>query len=296
MNDNQPPICNYEGSDYQSSFWDQGQRSYEDQVEAIALQRLLPPSGKLLLELGAGAGRNTPRYKGFEQIVLLDYARSQLQQAQARLGRDRRYTYVVADIYHLPFVPGLFDVTTMIRVIHHIADVPRAMKQINQVMCNDAVFILEYANKKNLKAILRYLLRRQEWNPFDPQPVEFTALNFDFHPESMRQWLTENGFIVERQLTVSHFRLDILKRLLPLSWLVRMDALAQLTGNLWQLSPSVFVGTRVKNQLPEAEAGTLFCCPTCLHFPLEENTSACKCTYCGRKWPIEDGIYNFRSD
>ena len=32
----QPPVCDYEGSDYQSSFWDKGTRDYEDQVEAVA--------------------------------------------------------------------------------------------------------------------------------------------------------------------------------------------------------------------------------------------------------------------
>jgi ubiquinone/menaquinone biosynthesis C-methylase UbiE len=296
MNDPQPPICNYEGSDYQTSFWDQAERSYEDQAEAVALKRLLPAGGALLLELGAGAGRNTPRYKGFEQVILLDYAKSQLQQAQARLGNDRRYTYVVADIYHLPFVPGLFDAVTLIRTIHHIADVPRAFKQVNQVMHNDAIFILEYANKRNLKAILRYIFRRQDWNPFDPQPVEFAALNFDFHPRTMRLWLEENGFVIERQLTVSHFRLGFLKRVVPLSWLVRMDALAQLTGNWWQFSPSVFIRSKIHNQLPGAAPGTLFCCPTCLHFPLAETDSACHCSYCGRVWPVEDGIYIFRAD
>ena len=39
---NTPPVCNYEGSDYQTSFWDQGGREYEDRTEAIALRRLLP--------------------------------------------------------------------------------------------------------------------------------------------------------------------------------------------------------------------------------------------------------------
>ena len=66
-----PPVCDYEGSDYQTSFWDKGGREYEDRTEAIALKRLLPKSGRLLLELGAGAGRNTPRYLGFDRIVLL---------------------------------------------------------------------------------------------------------------------------------------------------------------------------------------------------------------------------------
>ncbi len=74
---NTPPVCDYEGSDYQKSFWDQGGREYEDRTEAIALKRLLPKSGQLLLELGAGAGRNTPRYAGYERVVLLDYSTTQ---------------------------------------------------------------------------------------------------------------------------------------------------------------------------------------------------------------------------
>src|SRR5215207_9335154 len=145
-----PPVCNYEGSDYQTSFWDKGGREYEDRTEAIALQRLLPRSGRLLLELGAGAGRNTPRYLGFDRIVLLDYSRTQLEQAQQRLGKSSKYVYIAADVYRLPFVNGLFDVATMIRVLHHMADAPKALGQVKDVLSADGVFILEYANKLNL--------------------------------------------------------------------------------------------------------------------------------------------------
>ena len=82
-----PPVCDYEGSTYQQTFWDTGQRAYEDQSEARALRALLPGGGRRLLEIGAGAGRNTPRYTGFEQVVVLDYSRTQLEQARARLAR-----------------------------------------------------------------------------------------------------------------------------------------------------------------------------------------------------------------
>ena len=77
-----PPVCSYEGSDYQESFWERGGRAYEDSAEAIALNHMLPRQGQRMLELGAGAGRNTPRYNGFKHIVLLDYSSTQLQQAQ----------------------------------------------------------------------------------------------------------------------------------------------------------------------------------------------------------------------
>jgi ubiquinone/menaquinone biosynthesis C-methylase UbiE/uncharacterized protein YbaR (Trm112 family) len=289
-----PPICDYEGSDYQTSFWDQGGRAYEDQVEALALQRLLPTSGRLLLEVGAGAGRNTPRYQGFEQVVLLDYSLSQLQQAQQRLGRSERTIYVAADAYCLPFVPGLFDTATMIRTLHHMADAPAAIRQVSQVLQRDGIFILEYANKHNLKAILRYLSRRQSWSPFSLEPVEFAALNFDFHPCVIRTWLDQAGFEVERQLTVSHFRMGALKKLIPLNWLIKMDGLAQWSGNWWQLSPSVFVRAHALGDTPRSEEGSFFRCPECENFPLVEEPGAMSCAACGRCYLIRDGIYDFR--
>src|SRR5215216_5614779 len=197
---NTPPICNYEGSDYQTSFWDKGGREYEDRTEAIAIKRLLPQRGRILLELGAGAGRNTPRYTGFERIVLLDYSRTQLEQAQQRLGQSEKYIYVAADVYRLPFVDGLFDAATMIRVLHHMADAPKALAQIKDVLGSGGVFILEFANKLNLKAIFRYLLGRQKWSPFTLESVEFVKLNFDFHPRAVRNWLKDLGFKIEKTL------------------------------------------------------------------------------------------------
>ena len=290
----QPPICDYEGSDYQASFWDTGERAYEDQVEAIALGRLLPPSGDSLLEIGAGAGRNTPRYQGFERIVLLDYSRTQLEQAQERLGKCERYVFVAADAYRLPFVPGIFQAATMIRTLHHMADAPRALAQVRQVLQPRGIFILEYANKRNLKAILRYATRRQSWSPFSPEPVEFAELNFDFHPRSVRAWLGDNQFSVERQLTVSHFRMGALKRIVPLNILVRMDSWAQWTGNWWQLSPSVFVRCRADGEGAVGEPGALFRCPACGFYPLEEKPEVTICPACQREWELRDGIYDFR--
>ena len=289
-----PPVCDYEGSDYQTKFWEKGERLYEDQVEAIALARLLPRAGRLLLEVGAGAGRNTSRYQGFERIVLLDYSRTQLQQAQARLGRSSRYIYVAADVYRLPFAAGLFDAATMIRVLHHMADAPLALHQVRQTLQSGATFILEYANKQNLKAVLRYLLRRQKWSPFDRQPVEFAALNFDFHPQAVRNWLQGSGFLPGRQLTVSHFRFSLFKRLLPLALLVWMDSLAQLTGDWWQLSPSVFVSARAVGDTPTASPYAFFRCPTCGCGCLNELPEEMSCPCCGKVWPIVDGIYLFR--
>ncbi len=286
-----PPVCSYEGSDYQASFWDQGNRRYEDAVEAVALRRLLPKSGHRLLELGAGAGRNTPRYHGFSEIVLVDYSRTQLEQAVSRLGMDGPYRFVAADVYRLPFVPGLFDAATMIRTLHHMARPQLALEQAARCLQTGAVFILEFANKRNLKAILRHALGRQKWSPYSLEPVEFAALNFDFHPAAVRSWLGSCGFTIQKQLTVSHFRLGALKRGLPLRLLVALDSLLQPTGNWFQFSPSVFVRCQA-GPGDSALAGTFFACPAC-GSSLEDTPPELRCR-CGRRYPLQGGIYDFR--
>ena len=295
-----PPVCNYEGSDYQQSFWEQGGREYEDRAEAIALKRMLPISGKLMLELGAGAGRNTPRYAGFERIILLDYSTTQLAQAQEKLGTAPKYIYVAADIYRLPFRDRQFDAATMIRALHHMANAPKALGQIRNVLQPNAVFILEFANKLNVKSILRYWFGRQSWNPFTLEPVEFVKLNFDFHPKAIRNWLGELGFTIEKTLTVSHFRLGILKRIIPARLLAALDGLFQPTGAIWQFTPSVFVKAKVEEKsaiklrnIP-VNVIELFKCPQCENEKLEDKNDHLYCSNCKSQWAVRDGIYDFR--
>ncbi len=289
----QPPVCSYEGSDYQETFWDRGGREYEDAVEGVALKRLLPEHGQLMLELGAGAGRNSPRYKGFDRVVLVDYARTQLERARDRLGDDPRYIFVAADVYRLPFVPGLFDCATMIRTLHHLIEPQRALNQVRETLQAGAVFILEFANKRNAKSILRYSLRRQDWSPFTPEPVSTFDLYYNFHPHTVREWLHDNGFNVERTLTVSHLRAGVLKRHVPLKLLVGIDSLLQPTGEFVQLTPSVFVRSHTENGQPAQKPEGFFRCPGCGN-PLEDTPPMLQCDACGRSFSVEGGIYDMR--
>jgi ubiquinone/menaquinone biosynthesis C-methylase UbiE len=294
MHKDRTPVCDYEGSDYQIRFWENADRAYEDRVEAIALKRLLTAEGDLLLEVGAGAGRNTERYAGFKKIVLLDYSFSQLKQARDRLGESSRYCYVAGDVYHLPFAASIFDGATMIRTLHHMADPLASLQQVRNTLKPGSFFILEYANKRNLKAIARWLFRRQSWNPFDPEPIEYAELNFDFHPQTVRNWLENVGFILERQLSVSHFRLHMLKKLVPVNLLVTLDSLVQWTGAYWQLSPSVFVRCTATDGEMEGSKGRFWKCPACDSVDLDSIEEGLQCRTCRNVWAFRDGIFDFR--
>jgi len=290
-----PPIIDYDsagGSTYRADFWEGRGRDYEDRVERIALDRLLKPTqGKRLLELGAGFGRLSSFFTGYEQVILLDYAKSQLVEARSRLG-DSKYIYVAANIYHLPIADAVCDAATMIRVLHHFADAPAALRQIRQTLTPGAVFILEYANKRNLKAMLRYTVGKQDWNPYGEEPVEFVKLNFDFHPHYIENHLQAIGFETRRKLAVSYFRLGLLKRIVPVGLLTQLDALLQPSGLLY--SPSVFTQNYVPGSRSEQLSTTLFKCPLCGNAPLHEEGDIISCTNCAKSWSKAGGIYDFR--
>lgn len=294
-------IADYEGAHYRTAFWEVERREYEDSVERIAMKRLLP-RGERLLELGAGFGRLTNLYTGFKQVVLVDYARTHLEYARNSYGHDG-YLYVAADIYNLPFAPGQFDAATMVRTLHHMGEPLAALQQSRMALRRGGIFILEYVNKRNIKTLLRWLSREQidggraetaTFNPFDKEPVEFCPNYYGFHPQQVAEMLNEAGFRSERQLAVSYLRAPVLKRFLPLGLLIQLDALLQLTGNWWQLSPSGFLrAVATGNDLPSPR-GAFWRCPACQGIRLEEEAEAVRCQSCGHSWPIRDGIHDFR--
>jgi len=287
-------ICDYEGSRYRYDFWESGARQYEDLVERIALRHLLPPTGNRLLEVGAGFGRLADLYEGYNQIVLLDYARTQLEEAQKFLGeKAERFIFVVADVYNMPFDTYVFDALVMVRVMHHLVNVPAALKELHRVVQGRGTAVIEFANKRHLKAIGRWLLRRQRWNPFSMEPEEFVTLNIDFHPTWMRRRFAAAGFNVRSVRTVSHFRTPWLKKIIPPHLLAKLDGWAQPTGNWWQLTPSVFLQSTGSKNTPPSE--NLFRCPSCGNRDLHAHTQGLLCPQCDALWEYRDGIYNFKT-
>ena len=294
MNDG-PRICDYGDSSYRQDFWEGQGRDYEDAVERAALARLLPEQGERLLEIGAGFGRITGEYAMFRQVVLLDYSLEQLQYARGRYG-DAGYVYVAADAYRMPFRAAAFDAATMIRVIHHFEDAPAVLAQIERTLCQGSRFILEYANKRNLKAILRQCLGRNTWDPFSLEPVEFVELNFNFHPRYIERQVAAVGFELRRTLPVSWLRLGLLKRALPTALLAGLDRALQATG--WSLSPSVFLDLRLdkadKPPLVPAsdDALDILRCPLTGSRLRRHGDTLVNAD--GLRWGIEQGVYDFR--
>jgi hypothetical protein len=73
-----------------------------------------------------------------------------------------------------------------------------------------------------------------------------------------------------------------------------LDSLLQLTGNWIQLSPSVFALCIARGVQPPAKAGQFFRCLECDGVHLVESSDYLECQACGKRWPVSNGIYDFR--
>jgi ubiquinone/menaquinone biosynthesis C-methylase UbiE len=147
----------YDDLDYKE-FWTGWQQRKLDQAERMVVQRLLPPAGRRLIDLGCGYGRLLPCYLDrFEQVVLFDGSLAFLQEARQKAGG--RAIYIAGDVNQLPFRRGSFDGILMVRVLHHIADSKRCMSELHRILAAGGRLVFTYRNKLYLMNILRWLAR-----------------------------------------------------------------------------------------------------------------------------------------
>ena len=235
-------IPRYDDLRYRDVFW--AARDYEDRCDRLAIRALLPPTGERLVEVGAGYGRLADEYRGYREVVLLDASEAHVAAAREQFRDDGRIRVQQGDAYALPFDDGSFDAVVCVRVVHHLQHPGAVFAEFARVLRPGGVLVLEFANKRNLKAILKHALGRQEWSPFTTEPHEYLPLHFDRHPLEVRRLLRRAGLRVEEVRAVSLFRLPMLRDRLPAGWLAAVEG--PLQGPLGSVTPgpSVYVQAR----------------------------------------------------
>jgi len=251
--------------DYRDRFWPT--RRYEDQCDRIALRAFLPPRGGRLIEIGAGFGRLAGEYSGYADVVLFDPSAVMLDAARDQIGDDPRFTVMQGHAAELPFPDGSFDAVVCIRVIHHLSDPRPAIVEFARVLRPGGVLVLEYANKRNLKMIAGYMLRREPESPFasgvqrhhgvtlfrdrghrhtsrsstsgagDPSPeLWYSPESFIHAPKDIHAVLLSAGFSVEGTRSVSLLRSPGITDRVPAGLLVRLERVIQ--PGLGRLTPA----------------------------------------------------------
>ncbi len=243
---NQPKheVFDYNQVDYHK-FWQEHNRTYEDTVERIALQRLTKDMQGTCIEIGGGFGRLINEYAPkCSHVFFTDCTKKLVAQAKQHieaLGLSNVECETL-NLYDLDQCGQVFDNAICVRVMHHIEDVPFFFQQVNAVLPEDGTFIFEYANKKNILEIFRYLFRRPNIKPFDYEPSRRGyGIFYNFHPTYIKDMLQENGFLIEEELAVSLFRNGFLKKIFGYRLLAKIEKQLQKPLAKFHPSPSIFI-------------------------------------------------------
>jgi ubiquinone/menaquinone biosynthesis C-methylase UbiE len=247
--------AHYDYYDY-PSYWEG--REYEHNSEVAALREMLDkiPKIRSLIDIGGGYGRLTPVYLyRAKKIVLCDPSAKLLKTARDKFGKNKNIHFVHSRLENLKkrFRANSFDVAVLIRVIHHLEDPNQALKVINKILKKRGYLIIEHANKGHFKAVITEMLKGNFTYPIDIFPKDIrceknikkkTIPFINYHPDEIKKLLLENGFEIIERRSVSNFRSNFLKRILPFELLISIEKKSQKVLEKLNFGPSIFILAR----------------------------------------------------
>ncbi len=316
----------YESYDYQE-FWEDDKRLYEDRSERIALRTMLGKEksrDRLFIDIGCGYGRLFNEYCRFPRIILVDYSMNNLKNARIRIskflsetgGRVPRVLYIAADAAKLPFGSNTADVILTVRVVHHLERPGKYFDEIRRILKDGGLYLLEFANKRNIKNILRFFIGKMDVSPFNKTPSQIGETIKNYHPADINDQLSSRNINIEKIISVSNFRLGFLKKIFGSNIMVLFERIYQKLFPFITLGPSIFVKGRNGNSRDRGPAGTgtiesklpgegahgskisqfkdILVCPGCQEDGLESDGKRIECRACGRSFAVDKGIIDFK--
>lgn len=240
----------YDSYDY-PSYWKD--RVYEHKAETIAIKSLLSKIKNIhtLIDIGAGFGRLKPLYLyRAKKVILVDPSARLLK--IARKEESRKVTFLQSTIAKLPskLQRTKADVILLVRVVHHLEHIDEALIALEKICKNGGYLILEYPNKRHLKATLQelwhgnftYLLDIFPKDRRSQKSIRKNVLPFvNYHPDYVTGKLEEYSFKIISSISVSYFRSYFMKRFIPLDVLLSLEKFFQTYLSKLYLAPSVFV-------------------------------------------------------
>ena len=227
-------------------------RQYEHQSEVLAIQKFLSGrSFKSIADVGGGYGRLTPTLSQHSpRVTLIEPSSKQRRIASSLKIKNLKFKIMQGSTSRTRLPNSSINLVTLIRVLHHLPDPAPTFKEVHRILKPGGLFILEFANSQNLKSrFLNWLSgRAPSTAPIDlrsPTNIRRDSIPFvNHHPQTILKILHLCNFEPLQHLSVSNFRSQLLKQLLPLRALLFLEKLSQGPLSHFYFGPSVFVLAR----------------------------------------------------
>jgi ubiquinone/menaquinone biosynthesis C-methylase UbiE len=249
----------YDSFDY-PSYW--VGREYEHDAEVFALKNFLNKISniKKIADIGCGYGRLTPYYiHRTKRAVLVDPSASLLKVARESAngyGKKIKFIHSRMETYNKKVKAKSFDLILFVRVMHHINDFEGAIKSFNRMLKDDGYLILEFPNKRHLKALFTKFFKGDLTYYCDIFPTDIrcrenkkkkTLPFYNYHPEDVINVLKQNKFEAIEIRSVSNIRNEKLKLNLPLTLLDSIEYKLQPLLARFYFGPSIFILAQKKS-------------------------------------------------
>ena len=209
------------------------------------------PKLKTIVEIGAGYGRLVPAYFfRAKKIILADPSARLLKIARSTL-KNIGIIFIHANIENLyPKIRrNTADLVVLVRVIHHIHDLDQALATINKITKKGGYLILEFANKRHLKALVSEFFRGNFTFALDIFPKEVKNKKYksgiipfnNYHPDIIKEKLLANGYSIIETRSVSNIRSTRIKKVMSTETLLFFENILQKPFSYLSFGPSIFI-------------------------------------------------------
>lgn len=224
-------------------------RQYEQKAEEIAIKKLLKGIKKdTAVDVGGGYGRLTPLLVPHaKKVSLIEPSIKQRQIAKKFLFSHPSIEILAGVSDKTGLKDSSQDIAMMVRVTHHLPDLKPTFAELYRILKPGGLLLLEVANAKHFKAVIKSLLSGQS---ILPMPVERrssanirkkTIPFVNHHPKTVNKMLEATGFKTSHRLSVSNYRSPGLKKIIPQKLLVSLESASQSPLSIFNFGPSLFL-------------------------------------------------------
>ncbi|MCC6013368.1 MAG: class I SAM-dependent methyltransferase [Candidatus Verstraetearchaeota archaeon] len=176
-----------------------------------SIDELAPFDGNIILDLGAGSGRNSKYVlkKGAKLVIAADFSKRMLENLLSNLGKEEKESIIPirCDAIYLPFRSSVFDKILYIATLHHIPNKEmrkmsikecyRVLKKGGRIIITTWSLIQMRFLRKILSIIYMYLKGYEFGDIYVPWGKEKRFYHL-FTMRELKSLVRESGFIIEK--------------------------------------------------------------------------------------------------